>query len=341
MDNYFLYYELIPIFQNLINEARKSPRGQTYRKLNNYVNQLEKLNNTNKIDTFNNDNLQNALKQLKQIQKISLEIRNLLPDFLGLQHDYKTIDTVFYIEGKRYETKKIKVDWLQPNTSGTEIRIKLSKVYESLSKQIKQNKQQIFLKHYNLYLAAISGMYEKVNKKQLGKDRINKGHVAEAYERFLQIKYKELLNSNELNSNQETLLAKMDKVTYWEQEESLEEAWVHIRDSLGRTRGTTYGDVNNIQVKQGKIDAGRSGHEDEVRLVSLANLKEGIKNYSLIFNTDVDSLSLAKKLANYMTSSVGKEVDKAIRKTMDEGTKKILKEELGIKRKHLGVTFGG
>ena len=178
----------------------------------------------------------------------------------------------------------------------------IDKAVKDLKQQInsisQKQLQAIFQKHFEVYLAAIFGMYK-------GSSRLNQGRVAEAFEAHLTehhpnaFQYLNTLNTNSVISK--SLLVQFATEagdSYWAHHEDPNSAWAHIRGAMGTQRGTVAGDVGNRQVKSAK-DSG-----NQVKLSTLTNLKTGIKRYADILNPDISCRDVALKLARYLTEPV-------------------------------------
>lgn len=263
----------------------------------------------------NESSINELLMAYNQIQIASIEMRQLLSSFVNLD-TYDNIAYAFYYNGQRYSTEHIQANWLIKTSKG-ELRLQLDKAVESIKQNIegtaKEKLANIFNKHYQGYLAAISGMYTKATGYVLGQRtkgaRLNKGHVAEAYEAHIAQHHSQayqLLNS--LN----TSISVIDKMVnaielelkgdnYWAIHEDPNEAWKHIRGALGTQRGTVAGDVGRYQVKQG---TNTNEFSSQVRLASLSTLKNGIKVYCDLVNPDIPVTDAARKLAMYLSEPV-------------------------------------
>lgn len=243
----------------------------------------------------------------EEIKNVSMHLRQLLSRFIQLD-TYESIAYAFYYNGQRYTTDNISANWLIKNNKG-ELRLNLDKAVEDIQKEFGSkslNKlNQIFNQHYSSYLAAISGTYNG----QLGHGRLNRGHIAEAYESHLAEHHSaayQLMNEP-IDSAIEKMVAAFEisqnPEQYWSTHESIEEAWIHIRGALGTQRGTVAGDVGRFQVKQGFSG---NQYSSQVRLSSLTNLKTGIRNYCDIINLDIPVENVARRIAMYLSEPVKK-----------------------------------
>lgn len=237
----------------------------------------------------------------EQTIKTSMQIRKLLAQRGIKLQEYNDISYSFYYKGVRYASDTIDLNWVRVGSDGT-LKLNISKAVKDLKQQInsisQKQLQAIFQKHFEVYLAAIFGMYK-------GSNRLNQGRVAEAFEAHLTehhpnaFQYLNTLNTNSVISK--SLLVQFATEagdSYWAHHEDPNSAWAHIRGAMGTQRGTVAGDVGNRQVKSAK-DSG-----DQVRLSTLTNLKTGVKRYADILNPDISCRDVALKLARYLTEPV-------------------------------------
>ena len=282
---------------------------------NNLREKINRLDQLSQKETFSkNSNLLSLFQIYEQIKKISMEIRKLLTPFINL-NTYDSIGYVFYYNNQRFVTEEISTSWLIRGSKGS-LSIDLEKATQEIAKkynnQYTNSLRELFNRHYASYLAAISGMYYENTGYPLGArakgSRLNKGHVAEAYESHLashhSMAYK-LLNSLSIESaTVKSIVAKeLEDFSndWWANHESSEEAWIHIRSSLGTQRGTVAGDVGRFQVKQG---SNTNQYGSQVRLSSLANLKRGVSDYCDIINPNIPIEQIAHRLAIYLSETV-------------------------------------
>ena len=266
------------------------------------VNELEAL----ATQGFSLNDQSAAITQLfhiyKSIIKVSLELRKLL-EAKGLSLNiYDSITYALYYNNERWYTENIKPDWLRVTSDGA-LKLNIHKAVEDIkstyTSKLNNEIQHLINQHYQAYTAAIWGMYK-------GGNRLNGGHVAEAFETHLSKDhsdvYKILMNGVDVEnaSDEGLMIAAEGEITnkYWALHESPNEAWYHIRGALGTQRGTVAGDVGKVQVKQGKDG-------DQVRLTTLANLKTGIQRYTAIFGTEPAEV-VARRIAMYMSENVPK-----------------------------------
>ena len=237
----------------------------------------------------------------EQTIKTSMQIRKLLAQRGIKLQEYNDISYSFYYKGVRYASDTIDLNWVRVGSDGT-LKLNISKAVKDLKQQInsisQKQLQAIFQKHFEVYLAAIFGMYK-------GSNRLNQGRVAEAFEAHLTehhpnaFQYLNTLNTNSVISK--SLLVQFATEagdSYWAHHEDPNSAWAQIRGAMGTQRGTVAGDVGNRQVKSAK-DSG-----DQVRLSTLTNLKTGVKRYADILNPDISCRDVALKLARYLTEPV-------------------------------------
>ena len=237
----------------------------------------------------------------EQSIKTSMQIRKLLAQRGIKLQEYNDISYSFYYKGVRYTSDTIDLNWVRVGSEGA-LKLNIDKAIKDLKQQInsisQKQLQAIFQKHFEVYLAAIFGMYK-------GSSRLNQGRVAEAFEAHLTehhpnaFQYLNTLNTNSVISK--SLLVQFATEagdSYWARHEDPNSAWMHIRGAMGTQRGTVAGDVGNRQVKSAK-DSG-----DQVRLSTLTNLKTGIKRYADILNPEISCRDVALKLARYLTEPV-------------------------------------
>ena len=237
----------------------------------------------------------------EQSIKTSMQIRKLLAQRGIKLQEYNDISYSFYYKGTRYTSDTIDLNWVRVGSDGA-LKLNIDKAVKDLKQQInsisQKQLQAIFQKHFEVYLAAIFGMYK-------GSSRLNQGRVAEAFEAHLTehhpnaFQYLNTLNTNSVISK--SLLVQFATEagdSYWAHHEDPNSAWIHIRGAMGTQRGTVAGDVGNRQVKSAK-DSG-----DQVRLSTLTNLKTGIKRYADILNPEISCRDVALKLARYLTEPV-------------------------------------
>ena len=237
----------------------------------------------------------------EQTIKTSMQIRKLLAQRGIKLQEYNDISYSFYYKGMRYASDTIDLNWVRVGSDGA-LKLNIDKAVKDLKQQInsisQKQLQTIFQKHFEVYLAAIFGMYK-------GSNRLNQGRVAEAFEAHLiehhpnAFQYLNTLNTNSVISK--SLLVQFATEagdSYWAHHEDPNSAWAHIRGAMGTQRGTVAGDVGNRQVKSAK-DSG-----NQVKLSTLKNLKTGIKMYADILNPDISCRDVALKLARYLAEPV-------------------------------------
>ena len=250
---------------------------------------------------YGGEGVQMLFAVYEQSIKTSMQIRKLLAQRGIKLQEYNDISYSFYYKGTRYTSDTIDLNWVRVGSDGT-LRLNIDKAVKDLKQQInsisQKQLQAIFQKHFEVYLAAIFGMYK-------GSNRLNQGRVAEAFEAHLTehhpnaFQYLNTLNTNSVISK--SLLVQFATEagdSYWAHHEDPNSAWAHIRGAMGTQRGTVAGDVGNRQVKSAK-DSG-----DQVRLSTLTNLKTGIKRYADILNPEISCRDVALKLARYLTEPV-------------------------------------
>ena len=241
-------------------------------------------------------------------------MRNLLSSFINLEV-YDSIEYVFYYNNQRYVTNHIDGSWLVQRSKGSELSLDLEKAAEELKQQYQNQSvstiQKLFNEHYLAYLAVIQGTYKAKSSNR----KINKGHIAEAYESHLAKHHTQAYNllnkisieNSSLSTGEKIILSNIKEESSfhekrWDAHEGVTMAWHHIKTALGTQRGTVAGDVGKFQVKQG---SNFSKFSNFVRLSSLTNLKKGIEVYSDIFSNESPD-KVAYKIAMYLTEPVKK-----------------------------------
>lgn len=261
----------------------------------------DNLYNYKEDKDYGGEGVQMLFAVYEQSIKTSMQIRKLLAQRGIKLQEYNDISYSFYYKGTRYTSDTIDLNWIRVGSDGT-LKLNIDKAVKDLKQQInsisQKQLQAIFQKHFEVYLAAIFGMYK-------GSSRLNQGRVAEAFEAHLTehhpnaFQYLNTLNTNSVISK--SLLVQFATEagdSYWAHHEDPNSAWAHIRGAMGTQRGTVAGDVGNRQVKSAK-DSG-----DQVRLSTLTNLKTGIKRYADILNPEISCRDVALKLARYLTEPV-------------------------------------
>ena len=294
--------ELTNLLTEIILELRNNDQyGQAARAA---VDELERL----AAQGFSLNDRSSAVLQLfniyKQIIKVSMELRRLLSE-KGLKLDvYDGITYAIYYNNERWFSETISPDWLRVTNDGA-LKLNVNKAVEDIrlgyNSMLNNRLKELFDNHYQSYSAAIWGMYKGGSN-----GRLNDGHVAEAFESHLASHHSSaygLLNRGAdviSMADWSAMLAAEGEITaaYWASHESPDDAWIHVRGSLGTQRGTVAGDVGKMQVKQSK-------HGDQVRLTTLANLKAGIARYTAIFG-DKPAAQVARQIAMYMSENVPK-----------------------------------
>lgn len=258
------------------------------------------------------NNLQYLYQLYEKEKAISLKMRKILSNFINLEV-YDSIEYVFYYNNQRYVTNHIDASWLIQKGKGSELSLDLERAAEELQKQYQNTAtatvQKIFNEHYLSYLSVIQNtMKNKTSKK------INKGHIAEAFESHLAEHHTSAYNllntlsiqSRPLSTSEKIILSKNEEKelheSNWKTHDGITMAWQHIRGALGTQRGTVAGDVGKFQVKQGTNFSQFSSH---VRLSSLTNLKTGISRYCEIFSEE-EPEKVARKIAMYLSEPVKK-----------------------------------
>lgn len=320
---------------------------------NNIINDINLLVSYGNSLISNNNNLNITYNIYKLTQKISLAIRQELSIFIPEIETYGQINYTFYYNGKRYSVDHLNLNWLLLDKKGN-LKINLDEVEKDFTK-IANNKilNEMNLKieaHKIGFINAIQGTY----KGTLGKGKVNMGHISEAYEEHIMEHHTPAYQF--LNSLQYSLLSGMDKIIgampkdfgleeniYWSNHESIGTAWKHIRNSLGTQRGTVAADIGSkkissygvqvkagqkkvIQTKKGNIEFG-----NVLQLSSFNNLKQGILEYSKIFNPNISVQEVAKSLASFLSEPITKRAENLIESVEDELIKQVLGEQKATK----------
>ena len=321
--------DLTNYLETIIIEIRNQPNAGTELKYE--LQELKKYQ-----DTISKSNSVATLFTIyEQIQKTSMEVRKLLSRFVALEV-YDSIGYAFYYNGKRYYANGLSEEqqakWLTKSSSTGELKLKLyeaeKELKDDLTDELRQQVNEIFNKHYAVFLAAIKGTYNG----EIGRrGALNYGHLAEAYESHTEehhpAEYK-VINNLAKATHQMTVADKMmiayeteaGAVSYWANHEGINSAWQHIRDSLGTQRGTVAGDVKSTQVKQGKTGAGR------IRLARLNTLIQGVNSYCAILDDSKSPREVAAMIADYISEPVRQMSDKIIDNIVDEEIKKMFKD---------------
>lgn len=310
MDNVIPLKELAAILTEIIVDIRKNNN-------NNYSKLKDDLNKLKQISLTQYDTIDKAFIAYKQIQKISLELRKLLKVYLPtIDASYDSIEYSFYFEGIRYTTKEIKAEWLfEKSEKGRKvIGLDLQKAVDDLSQNLNdfahQQIQWLLTKHYLSYLSMIKGTY---NPPKGRRPRVNQGHISEAFEDHLakhhNLIYEKLNNLENLTMMDKMILANdlSQYPSYWADHESVSIGWGHIKNALGRMRGTVAGDVGRFQVKRGARAIQTSQYRNQVRLASFTTIEAGILAYNKIVDESLTPSSVAMEIAKYISEPVKKD----------------------------------
>lgn len=298
--------DLVNILDSIIKRIR-SQDGQ----FNQIISDIEELQNLAENGMDVDASVSTLFSIYKKIQSISLKLRKELNSYVNLDI-YDSVEYAFYYNNERFFTDKLSLDWMFVNSKG-ELRLSLDKATADLKTELektgKQKINQIFNRHYEQYVKAISGMY----KGTIGRGRLNRGHIAEAYEihisqhhtRAYSLLNNVIENTSILDQMTNILELEIHGSEYWSNHEDANEAWRHIRNALGTQRGTVAGDVGKFQVKQGRFSE-KNQYSSEVRLSSLTNLKHGVSIYNRLLNPTVPSHVVAREIAMYLSEPVKK-----------------------------------
>ena len=312
---------LVEYLTNIIIDIRNNSKN--FLELNKNLNELKNFENL--LD--NNDNVEYLFNTYKNLQKISLQLRKQLSQFIDLEV-YDKITYSFYYDGKRYETDEIKKEWLSKSSSG-DLKINLKKATDDLSsaysEEYKKQIKNAFDKHFEVFQNAITGTYNGIIGR---KGAINKGHLAEAYESHTKEHHPQhyrllnhMLTSVTIVEPLPQLISytKDAAIDYWANHEGITQAWEHIRESLGTQRGTVAGDVDEMQVKATGPNARR------LRLARLNTLIKGVEIYSDLLNLNKSPREVAIQIADYMSEPVRKVSERIIEEVGDEVVKNSFK----------------
>lgn len=333
-ENYFDINELISEIDNMIQEIRKSP--SSYQSLIKEINNLEST--YGKIIKFSDVNI--MFGAYKKIQEVSIKLRKLLPKYILEANQYDNISYAFYYtdsDGKtiRYSTDQLKIEWLRVGSTSGELQINLTKAINDIAgSELNTIATTIFKNRYESYYKLITNTYnprKPYKGKTYKRAPLNKGHISEAFEEHLSQhhpSFYNLLNSGEFFNNSITdasVLEKMaevqiDGTTNWDigGHESVTQAWMHVRHSMGTQRGTVAGDVGKYQVKYG------SSENPKLRLARFSTIKQGIDTYSMILNPNKNSKEVATLIAYYMTERISKTSERLLDAITDKEIKKLL-----------------
>lgn len=161
--------------------------------------------------------------------------------------------------------------------------------------------------HYNVFMKTLQDTYN--GQHSIPNTIVNKGHVAEAFERHLQQDHAGLV---EINGQS------IEAVYDW----TVDEAWRLIRVSRGNDPWYTGGDVNNIQVKS--LFAGD-------RTVTSYSTIEDMFNFLTYLekggNDEVTLRRQAKEVADVFYNNVHDEFDRALDLTVDDIVKEYIDME--------------
>lgn len=180
------------------------------------------------------------VRLLDDIYHLIIKIRN------ELKQQSINIKYAVYFEkdGKVYRSFQNEIKKAHQKTSYTESALKINAAKFKNAMAYKKNKQGKLINtnqaidvtdHYNTFYKTIYDTY--TGDKQIFKNTLNRGIIAEAFERHLYDTHKNLLYSNE----EMQLAGAYD----W----TVDEAWQYIRLSKGNDAWYTGGDIEDIQVK--------------------------------------------------------------------------------------------
>ena len=321
--------DLIQALTDSINEIRKNTT--IYQDTQNI---LQKYQNIIIHKNFQDIEINELFQMYEEIKKISLELRTILKIKFPMLDAYNSIGYALYYNGRRYYTENLKLEWLAKSSSNT-LQLRLDLAIQDISKsyndEIYNKAQDIFQEHYNAFLNAIQGTY----KGTIGRSTINQGHIAEAFEEHLQESHPKVTGFLNRDANVSVLekmaLTQLDESLIKNEEwspthEDITSAWIHVRHSLGKQRGTAAGDVGRFQVKETK--GYEQANYNKVRLASFTTLRDGINNYSLIFSNR-PAQEVAALIAVYLSEPIQKTSEKLLNRITDETVKELLKQFKG------------
>lgn len=159
--------------------------------------------------------------------------------------------------------------------------------------------------HFNAFIATLQDTYN--GKPQLPNKKVNKGHIAEAFERHLQNMHNSLIYSNN-----EELSSTYD----W----TVDEAWKLVRASLGNDPWYTGGDVGNIQVKS--LFAG------DRTVTSYATIEDTF-NFLEYLLKENESDDVLRRKASEAFSVLYNKVDNVINESMEMTVQEIVDDIFG------------
>ena len=253
-------------------------------------------------------------KNIERMYHKILDIVNEIKDDVSINY------AVYFDKGgKIYRsfTEEIPSKALKLNTaqSSTTYEMQIyAKVFKEWAMVKSQKRALDVTDHFNTFLKTLEDTYNGPTPLLDRSSPINKGHVAEAFERHLQNAHSSLIKQNE-----GSLPAEYD----W----TVDEAWRLIRISLGNDPWYTGGDVKNIQVKT--LFAGD-------RRVTTYNTIEDMFNfleYLLKGNTSEEVLRRkAKEAFNVFYNKVDDALEKALEQTAEEIVNDIIKHKEEIKK---------
>lgn len=202
---------------------------------------------------------------------------------------------LYYVDGKG-QVRRLGIDKFTRSNfvqSSKMLRLSLARV-----KKQEDEQDQTLSKHYRNFYDVIKKTYNGT----IGKDRINEGHIAEAFERHLQNLHTEYPYEDKNDIN-------------------ITETWEYMRESLNQSGWWTGGDIGNIQVKSFFNDS-------TIRLSSINSLEE-VGNFLLwICNNpqqlEKDNKEFIKYAINFFTQ---KNIDSTIDDLVTEECLKEIQKE--------------
>lgn len=268
--------------------------------------------NTNKIDSSLFQNYVSLKKKVIDKTNKAIIINNMYHKILEIVNELQgetDIKYAIYFEVKGHTYRSFMGDiptkFLKLNTTKSsakyEMQIYAAKFKDWATKQTKNGQMKNTMDitaHYNTFVKTLQDTYN--GKSQIPNYIINKGHIAEAFERHLQQVHGALTETN----GQE-----IGNAYDW----TVDDAWRLIRISKGNDPWYTGGDVNNIQVKS--LFAG------DRTITSFSTIEDMFNFLTYLEKGAFDDEALkrqAKEAFNVFYNNVNQELNQALEMTKDE-----------------------
>lgn len=206
--------------------------------------------------------LQRKKMTARQLINLQKECQAIIFQLTGdLNKGLENIEyAVYYKNSKgeivRIQSTKIPTKGLRRSESNDALRLS-TKVKNIFDKEVKNQELQINMNTHYQHMKKILENSSRLKTALFTSGTINEGHLAEAFERHLQLQHRAIL-LNSISSDPMT-----DSI-------DVREAWRLLGLSLGKAPWWTGGDVDNVQVK--------SIFKGEVSIASLTSI-EGLINY--------------------------------------------------------------